>query len=85
MSDTTQPGKSLVRDRIERALERWGHTAYRRAGWVLAAALLVVAGLATQIPQIQFDTSTEGFLPDDNPVRVAYEDFRDRYGRETDG
>ena len=83
MSDTPQPRKPLLRDRIERALERWGHTAYRRAGWVLAAALLTVAGLASQLPELGFDTSSEGFFAKDEPIRQDYDAFREQFGSDT--
>lgn len=69
-----------MRDRIERAFQRWGHWAYRRAWLVVACAVLLVAGLATQLPGLSFDTSTEGFFHEDNPVRVAYDEFRERFG-----
>ena len=72
-----------MRDRIERALERWGHFAYRRAGWVLAVSFLLVAALATQLPKIRFDTSTEGFFPKGDPIRIDYDAFRERFGSDT--
>ena len=72
-----------MRERIEHALECWGKFAYRRAGWVLAVSILVVAALATQLPKIAFDTSTEGFFTKDDPIRIAYDAFRERFGSDT--
>ena len=69
-----------MRDRIERAFEAWGHLAYRRAPWVIAAVLALVAPLLAELPKLAFDTSTEGFFPEDSPVRMAYDDFRERFG-----
>jgi predicted RND superfamily exporter protein len=72
-----------VRDRIEAAFASWGHLAYRRAGLVIAAVLLVVAALVSQLPRFSFDTSTEGFFHEDDPVRIAYDAFREQFGRDT--
>ena len=72
-----------MRDRIEHALERWGHFAYRRAGWLIAGSLGLVLALATQLPNVTFDTSTEGFFSEDNPIRVDYDAFRERFGSDT--
>ncbi len=36
----------------------------------------------SQIPKITVDTSTEGFLHDDDPVLLDYYDFRDQFGRD---
>ncbi len=72
-----------MRDRIEQAFERWGHFAYRRAGWVLAMVLGLTAALASQLPNLAFDTSTEGFVHEDDPVRVTYDEFRAQFGSDT--
>jgi predicted RND superfamily exporter protein len=54
----------------------------RRPWWVIAACVLPVAALATQLPNIRFDTSTEGFLHADDPALLAYNAFRDQFGRD---
>jgi len=54
----------------------------RRPWWVIAACMLFVVGLASQLPSIRFDTSTEGFLHDDDPALIAYNAFRDQFGRD---
>jgi predicted RND superfamily exporter protein len=71
-----------IRERIEHALARWGHRAYRHAWLTIAAVLLVAGALITQLPQIEFDTSTESFLHEDDPVRVTYDAFREQFGRD---
>ena len=71
-----------MRQAIERWLAAWGHLAYRRAGCVIAAVLLATGGLATQLPSLALDTSTEGFLREDDPIRVDYEAFRHQFGRD---
>ncbi len=44
--------------------------------------LLVVAGLAINLPKITMDTSTEGFLYPDDPQILMYNDFRNQFGRD---
>jgi hypothetical protein len=54
-----------------------------RFRWLtIAASLLVVAGLAAQVPHLAFDTSTEGFLHPGDPILVEYNAFRDQFGRD---
>ncbi|MBW2288552.1 MAG: MMPL family transporter [Deltaproteobacteria bacterium] len=50
--------------------------------WVIAACLLAVVALASQLPNIRFDTSTEGFLHDDDAALIDYHAFRDQFGRD---
>ena len=71
-----------MRQAIDRWFSAWGHLAYRRAGLVVASVLLVTGGLATQLPSLALDTSTEGFLREDDPIRVDYEAFRHQFGRD---
>jgi predicted RND superfamily exporter protein len=54
----------------------------RRPWWVIAACVLAVVSLASQLPNIRFDTTTEGFLHDDDPALIAYNAFRDQFGRD---
>ncbi len=54
----------------------------RRPRRVILAALLCVAGFASQIPKLTIDTSNEGFLHRDDPVRIYYEQFREDFGRD---
>ncbi|MGI9592480.1 MAG: efflux RND transporter permease subunit [Myxococcota bacterium] len=74
--------KSDVRDRIERGFAAWGHLAYRRAGWVIALALLGTAALASQLPKLWIETSTESFFHESDPARVTYDRFRAQFGQD---
>jgi len=76
-------GGNNVRDRIERGFGAWGHLVYRRAGLVIALALALTAGAASQLPKMRIDTSFEGFFAEDAPARVAYDRFREQFGRDT--
>jgi predicted RND superfamily exporter protein len=42
----------------------------------------MVIALASNLPNITFDTSTEGFLYEDDPQILAYNDFRNQFGRD---
>jgi len=44
--------------------------------------LIVFATMASQIPKITIDTSTEGFLHEDDPTMLDYNAFRDQFGRD---
>ncbi|MBW2712607.1 MAG: Fis family transcriptional regulator, partial [Deltaproteobacteria bacterium] len=70
------------RARIEASFERWGHFVYRHAKVVLALVLLATVGLVSQLPKITIDTSSESFLYKDDPIRVAYDEFREQFGRD---
>ena len=72
-----------MRDRIEALFEAWGHFAYRRA-WLVIPVMLALSGVVlTQASKIRIDTSTEGFFHEDDPIRIAYDDFREKFGRDT--
>ena len=38
--------------------------------------------LASNLPTIQVDTSTEAFFSEDDQTRIAYEKFREQFGRD---
>ena len=67
---------------VSKWFERWARIVAHRPWPVLLAALAVVAFFAGQIPNIVVDTSTEGFLHSNDPILVAYDDFRERFGRD---
>ncbi len=71
-----------MRASIERWFAAWGQLAYRRAWLVICCVLAVTGALATQLPSLAIDTSTEGFLHEDDPIRVEYQAFRRQYGRD---
>lgn len=48
----------------------------------LVGSLVLFAILASALPRTTIDTSTESFLHPNDPVRVAYDDFRKTFGRE---
>lgn len=49
---------------------------------VILLTLLATAFFISQIRSLEIDTSTEAFFHDDDPVLLAYNDFRDQFGRD---
>jgi len=70
------------RQRIEHGFESMGRTIYRHHWKTLLLMLALVVGLASQLPKLTMDTSTEGFLHESDPVLLDYNDFRDQFGRD---
>ena len=49
---------------------------------VIITVLVVVIAMASQIKYLTVDTSTEGFLHKEDPLRIQYDKFRDQFGRD---
>lgn len=49
---------------------------------VLLVLVLLLAFPISHLPQIKMDTSTEGFMHKKDPVLLAYNEFRDQFGRD---
>ncbi|MEE2677798.1 MAG: efflux RND transporter permease subunit [Myxococcota bacterium] len=71
-----------MRERIEVFFEGWGRLVWRWHWLVIVAMVGLAVGLGTRIPLVEVDTSTEGFLRDDDPVKVAYDELREQFGRD---
>ncbi len=70
------------RTRTEGKFEHFSDSVFDNKFKVLSAILLMVIALAINLPKITFDTSTEGFLYEDDPQILAYDDFRNQFGRD---
>ena len=71
-----------LRNRIEAWFETYAHVIYRNRIKTIVIMLVLTAAMISQIPKITIDTSTEGFLHTDDPELVAYNNFRDQFGRD---
>ena len=49
---------------------------------VLLFSMVCAVALASNIRNLQFDTSNEGFLRTDDPILTIYNDFREQFGRD---
>lgn len=67
---------------VEKAFEDFTHKIIKHRFKALFLTLLMVVALASNLPKITFDTSTEGFLYTDDPQILKYNDFRNQFGRD---
>ena len=49
---------------------------------VLITMIVLLMGMIVNVPKITLDTTTEGFLHEDDPVRVMYDKFQDQFGHD---
>ncbi|RTZ58025.1 MAG: hypothetical protein DSZ33_06620, partial [Gammaproteobacteria bacterium] len=73
---------SRIRHGIESGFKRMAYLIVRRKYLFLVAMLIPFLFLASGMPKTTIDTSTEGFLYEADPARVAYNEFRDQFGRD---
>ncbi len=71
-------------DRLFEALRPFIRFVVRRAGWVLAAALLLSAVGLYQAQQLNVDTNFANLLPDDHPTVQALERLQNTVGGESE-
>ncbi len=72
---------NTFRNRIENGFEQFGHWIYRHHWIMLILMLGLTFALASNIPKLRMDTSTEGFLHENDPILQQYNSFRDQFGR----
>ncbi|WYD80920.1 MAG: MMPL family transporter [Candidatus Electrothrix gigas] len=68
------------RDRIEKKFAQAASLFYRHHLITLLIVALFTGVLFWQLPKLTLDTSTEGFLHEQDPDLLAYNDFRDQFG-----
>ncbi len=59
-----------------------GRRIYNNPKKTLLVMFIIFAAFASRLPDITVDTSTEGFLHEDDPVLLDYYNFRDQFGRD---
>ncbi len=70
------------RDNIEKGFERFARLIFHNRIKMIILMLLGMGVIISQIPKITVDTSMEGFLHKDDPAMLAYNAFRDQFGRD---
>jgi predicted RND superfamily exporter protein len=68
--------------KAEQMFHSWTTGVIRFRVLVLVLVLLVSGILGSQIRFLQFDTSNESFLHEDDPILLTYNEFRDQFGRD---
>ncbi len=68
--------------KLEDMLGRFGGFVHDNPFKVILLVVLLLAFPIAHIPQIKMDTSTEGFMHEDDPVLLTYNKFRAQFGRD---
>ena len=71
-----------LRNRIEQGFENFAHSIYRHRLKTVIIMFILMGAIISQISKITIDTSTEGFLHEKDPTLLAYNAFRDQFGRD---
>ncbi len=67
---------------MERKMEMMGRWITENPFKTIVASLVFVLIFIVHVPQIKFDTSTEGFMHEEDPVLLTYNRFREQFGRD---
>ncbi|HIE78965.1 MAG TPA: Fis family transcriptional regulator [Candidatus Thioglobus sp.] len=70
------------RTKTEKQFETFSDWIYDNSKKCIFIVILFVAAIATQLPSLTIDTSTEGFLHKTDPLRISYDEFRSEFGRD---
>ncbi|SFV51869.1 membrane protein, putative [hydrothermal vent metagenome] len=71
-----------MHNRLESLMEKFGSFIHDNPFKVILVLILLLAFPISHISQIKMDTSTEGFMHDDDPVLLTYNKFREQFGRD---
>ncbi|MBW2712305.1 MAG: MMPL family transporter [Deltaproteobacteria bacterium] len=82
MMQQFEGGIASLHTRFERGFETWGQWVCRFRWFVAVAILIPSVLLGSLVPQIVLDNSIEAALLSDDPARLAYDDFRARFGQD---
>ena len=80
-SYTTSSGDKMHK-RLEDMLGRFGGFVHDNPFKILLLVVLLLAVPISHVPQIKMDTSTEGFMHENDPVLLTYNKFREQFGRD---
>ena len=72
--------------RATKAVDNWlyrvGEGISKHKYLVLVTMIALLAAMIVNVPKITLDTTTEGFLREDDPVRVMYDEFQNQFGHD---
>ncbi|MDY6934908.1 MAG: MMPL family transporter [Spirochaetota bacterium] len=68
--------------KIEDGFEAYGHFLYQHRYIAVLIIVLLSAVMVFQLPKLRVDTSIEGFLDEEDPIRITYNAFREQFGRD---
>jgi hypothetical protein len=70
------------RSKTEASLEAMGEKITQHPIKIIFLMMIFSFALMSNLPKITIDTSTEGFLHDDDPALVRYEAFKEQFGQD---
>ena len=70
------------RTKTESFLEKIGLSIAQNPKKIILITLLLSIAIISNVPKIMIDTSTEGFLHDDDPALIRYEEFKKQFGQD---
>lgn len=72
--------------RATKAVDNWlyriGEGISKHRYLVLVTMIALLTAMIINVPKITLDTTTEGFLREDDPVRIAYDKFQKQFGHD---
>jgi predicted RND superfamily exporter protein len=68
------------RSNINRSIEAYARWAFRHPWPIVIAVAAVFFALTFRLPSLSIDASNEGLLPESDPVRQSYEEFKTDFG-----
>ena len=71
-----------MHNKLENLMGRFGSFIHDNPFKVLLVLAIMLAFPISHVPQIKMDTSTEGFMHDNDPVLLTYNSFREQFGRD---
>ena len=71
-----------LRTRADASFTQWGHWVFGHPWLVIISVLTFSVHFISQVRHLEIDTSIEGFLLEDDPILIVYNDFRDRFERD---
>ncbi|MEA3228091.1 MAG: MMPL family transporter [Campylobacterota bacterium] len=70
------------RTKSENSIEQMGVKITQHPIKIIIAMLLISIAFISNLPKITIDTSTEGFLHDNDPALIRYEAFKEQFGQD---
>jgi len=71
-----------MHNKLETLMGKFGEYIYNNPLKIIIFVLVLLAAPLAHVPQIKMDTSTEGFMHEDDPVLLEYNEFRAQFGRD---
>ncbi|MCG8336114.1 MAG: MMPL family transporter [Proteobacteria bacterium] len=71
-----------LRATIDSGFETLAYWIAKHKWWILTVILALLVFMVSRLPHTKFDMSTEGFLHDDDPSIIRYNEYREQFGRD---